>query len=280
MPRLISPILGLVLAFISQALAEPGPITERLDIPYREITNADNYAAQRCKLDVYLPAAPAANFPILVWFHGGGLSGGDKAAGPEQAAARRLAGRGIAVVAANYRLSPQVKFPVYLEDAAAAVRWTASHASGFGADPKKIYIGGYSAGGYVSAMLALDARYLHDAGVAGTAAGFICMSGQMTTHFTVRGETSLPKDTVIVNDAAPLAHVRAGAPRILLLIGDKDWPARLEENQFLAAALHRVAKNPPVPFVIVKDRNHGTILSRFLENGDPAGTAVLDFIAR
>ena len=270
-------LFGLAMAVVQPTFADSPPpaATEKTDIAYREASTL----AERCKLDLYLPAAPAKNFPLFVWFHGGGLSGGDKAATPEQAAARRLASHGIAVASVNYRLSPGVKFPAYVEDSAAAVRWAADHAASLGADPKKLYVGGYSAGGYLAAMLALDTHFLRDAGVSGIA-GFISMSGQMTTHFTVRGETGLPKDTVIVNDAAPLAHVRADAPRMLLLIGDDDWPARLEENQLLAATLHRVAKNPPVPLVIVKDRNHGTMLSRFLENDDPAGAAVLDFIGR
>ncbi|MFA6287720.1 MAG: alpha/beta hydrolase [Opitutaceae bacterium] len=282
MSRLFSLFFGLVLASAAPVFADapPAVVTERTDISYRETAApADATLIERCKLDLYLPAAPAKDFPILVWFHGGGLSGGDKAAAPEQAAARRLAARGIAVASVNYRLSPKVKFPAYLEDSASAVRWIADHAASFGADPKKVYVGGYSAGGYITAMLALDEHFLRDAGAINIA-GFVCMSGQMTTHFTVRGEAGLPKDNVLVNDAAPLGHVRANAPRILLLIGDKDWPARLEENQFLAAALHRVAKNPPVPLVVVKDRNHGTILSRFLEGDDPAGAAVLDFINR
>lgn len=278
MHRLRSLVFGFALILGGRLVAAPA---EQPDLSYRETgATADTYAAERCKLDVYLPTAPAKDFPILVWFHGGGLSGGDKAAAPEQTAARRLAAHGIAVVAANYRLSPKVTFPAYLEDAAAAVRWTSAHAAELGADPKKLYVGGYSAGGYITAMLALDTRYLREAGVE-QVAGFVSMSGQMTTHFTVRGETGQAKDTVVVDAAAPLAHVRANAPRLLLLIGDNDWPARLEENQFLAAALHRVAKNPPVPFIIVPDRNHGTILSRFLENpADPAGTAVLNFITR
>ena len=278
MPFNILRLIALALILAGPVFAADPVITERVDIPYREAAApVDDYAAQHCRLDLYLPSSPVKDFPILVWFHGGGLSGGDKAAAPEQAAARRLAAHGIAVASVNYRLSPKVKFPAYLEDSAAAVRWIADHATTLGANPKKLYVGGYSAGGYLTAMLALDEHFLRDAGVTDIA-GFVCMSGQMTTHFTVRGETGLPKDNVLVNDAAPLGHVHANAPRILLLIGDDDWPARLEENQFLAAALHRVAKNPPVPLVVVKDRNHGTMLARFLEGADPAGAAVLDFI--
>jgi acetyl esterase/lipase len=280
MPRFASLVFAFAFVLIARPVfSETVPGVERFDIAYRTTTAtaADDYASQRCRLDVYLPAAPAKNFPVIVWFHGGGISGGDKAAKPEQAAARRLAAHGVAVVAANYRLSPKVKFPAYLEDAAQAVRWTADHAVELGADPKKLYVAGYSAGGYLATMLALDAHFLSDAGVK-DAAGFVSMSGQMTTHFTVRAETGLPKNTVIVNEAAPLAHVKPGAPRLLLLCGDDDFPARLEENQFLAAALHRVAKNSPVPLVVVKDRNHGTILARFLEDGDPAGAAVLEFL--
>lgn len=280
MPRPPHLFLALVLAAAPAAFAAGTASTGHIDVAYREAdASAGDYAAQLCKLDLYLPASPAKDFPILVWFHGGGLSGGDKAAAPEQAAARRLADRGVAVASVNYRLSPKAVFPAYLEDAAAAVRWTADHAAELGADPKKLYVGGYSAGGYLAAMLALDTHFLRDAGATGVA-GFVCMSGQMTTHFTVRGENGLPKDTVIVNAAAPLAHVRPGAPRLLLLIGDNDWPARLEENQLLAATLHLLARNPPMPLVVVKDRNHGTILSRFLDADDPAGPAVLDFINR
>lgn len=255
-----------------------GSVSERLDIPYMADSAGDVAVEQKCRLDLYIPEKPPEGMPVLVWFHGGGLSGGDKAAPPEREAARRLAEKGIAVASANYRLSPHVTYPVYIQDAARAVRWVTDNAGSFGANPENVYVGGYSAGGYITAMLALDQSFLEREAVSGVA-GFIAVSGQMTTHFTVRAETGLRKDTVIINDAAPLGHVGPGAPRLLLISGDDDWPARLEENQFLAAALHRVAKNPPVPLVVVPDRNHGTILSRFLTEGDPAGAAVLRFMS-
>jgi dipeptidyl aminopeptidase/acylaminoacyl peptidase len=261
------------------AWAEEPASMQRLNIPYRASSSVTGKNIENlCKLDVYLPPPPAKDFPIVVWLHGGGLSGGDKSAAPEAAAALRLAANGIAVVSANYRLSPHVTFPAYIEDSAQAVRWTIDHARELGADPKKIYVSGYSAGGYIAAMLALDEHFLRDAGVTNEVSGFICISGQMTTHFTVRDETGLQKNTVIVNSASPLFHVRPGSPRLLLLVGDNDFPARLEENQFLAAALHKVAGNPSAPVIVVKDRTHATMLSRFLETGDPAGSAVLNFI--
>jgi acetyl esterase/lipase len=261
---------------------EPLP-REQSDILYRDVATSTaeslDYINARCRLDVYLPTDTALKaYPLIVWFHGGGLTGGNKTAKDEQTAARRLAAHGVAVVLANYRLTPKVHYPVYLEDAAAAVRWTTDHAVALGADPQRVYVGGFSAGGYLTAMLALDEHYLKDA-QAGSIAGFVAMSGQMTTHFSIRAETGLPKDTIIVNEAAPLAHVRSGIPRLLLAIGDRDWAARLEENQLLSAALEKLGKNPPVPLLVVPDRTHATMLARFLEDdSEPTGVAVLAFL--
>jgi acetyl esterase/lipase len=260
--------------------AEPAAAREQLEVPYRAPSApAEAYAVERCRLDVHLPAATApAPFPLLVWFHGGGLTGGNKNAKDELIAIRHLVANGVAVVAANYRLSPRATFPTYVEDAAVAVHWATAHAAELGADPARVYVGGFSAGAYLTALLALDPSYL-GAAEAGPIAGFIALSGQMSTHFTVRAESGLPKDAVIVNGAAPLAHVRPACPRLLLIVGEHDWPARLEENQLLAAALEKLAKNPPIPLVVVPERTHATMLPRFGETKDPAAAAVLAFLA-
>lgn len=87
------------------------------DIPYREA--ADGYAKERCKLDVYYPTN-AQDAPVVVWFHGGGIEGGNKHIDPQ------LKNSGLVVVAANYRLLPKAPIDVILDDAAAAVAFSAS----------------------------------------------------------------------------------------------------------------------------------------------------------
>ena len=84
------------------------------DIPYRE--TAEGYAQERCKLDVYYPTN-AEDAPVVVWFHGGGIEGGEKHIDPQ------LRNSGLVVVAANYRLLPKAPIDDILDDAAAAVAW-------------------------------------------------------------------------------------------------------------------------------------------------------------
>jgi acetyl esterase/lipase len=235
----------------------------------------------RGRLDVYRPADASAPVPLLIWFHGGGITSGSKDDQETTVVAERLAGQGIAVVAANYRLSPAARFPAYVEDGAQAVAWSIREAEQLNGDPARVYVGGYSAGAYLAAMLALDERYLRNAGVSrDRVAGFICLSGQMTTHFTVRKERGLDPIAVVVDDASPAYHAGRGAPPMLLLVGDQDLPARREENQLLAAVLTQVGGNRGVSLHVVADRTHATIVGRLLERGDPAGEAILAFLRK
>jgi pimeloyl-ACP methyl ester carboxylesterase len=108
------------------------------------------------------------------------------------------------------------------------------------------------------------------------------MSGQMTTHFTVRKERGVVDSRLLVaaDEAAPIFYLRKDTPPILLILGDNDWPARLEENQYFAAALKKVCHNEQVSLVVVPDRDHGTIVAKCLEAGDPAGKAMLELMKK
>lgn len=136
------------------------------NVPYKHGDSLTPYEKERCILDVYLPKDGKA-FNSLVWFHGGGLTKGDKDGRQDpkdtvktSAIARSLAAAGIAVITPNYRFSPTVTFPAYIDDAAAAVAWTRSHIAEYGGDPSRVFVGGHSAGGYLALMLGMDARYL------------------------------------------------------------------------------------------------------------------------
>ena len=190
---------------------------------------ADDYINERCVLDLYYPEA-IEEFPTVVWFHGGGLTGGNKTI-PEE-----LKGKGMAVVAVNYRLYPKIKAPVYIEEAAAAVAWVFNHIEEFGGRPDLIFISGHSAGGYLASMVGLDQRWLekHDID-ANRIAGLIPFSGHTITHFTVRKERGIEGTQPIVDDLAPLYHVRKDAPPLLLITGDREMEmmGRYEENAYL-----------------------------------------------
>ena len=252
------------------------------DVAYKSGAALSDHERQRCKLDVYLPPA-GKGFATLVWFHGGGLQKGDKGGTPEDSVktsviARSLSRAGIAVVAPNYRLSPQAKFPAYVEDAAAAVAWAQANMAQHGADPAKLFVGGHSAGGYLAFMLAMDVRYLTAVGVKPAAiAGYIPVSGQTMTHYTVREERGLPKNSVTADFAAPVHFIRKDTPPMLVLYADRDMVARAEENAYFVAMMQG-AGNKGVVGKMIADRNHGTIASKLADATDPGRAAMLVFI--
>ena len=202
----------------------------KTDLPYysQSAQAADAYLKERCKLDVYHPSS--TGFPTVVWFHGGGLKQGNKHI-PEG-----LKEQGMAVVTVNYRFYPRAKAPAYIEDAAAAVAWTFKNISSYGGDPDKIFVTGHSAGGYLASMVGLDKRWLaqHDID-ANQIAGLLPLSGHTITHFTVREEMGIDGKQPIIDELAPLYHVRADAPPLLLITGDRELEllGRYEENAYM-----------------------------------------------
>ena len=191
---------------------------------------ADDYLKERAVLDVYCPGRASVLKPTLVWFHGGGLTRGKKYI------PSGLKDKGICVVAANYRFYPKVKTPVYIEDAAAAVAWVFKNIEGYGGNSELIFVSGHSAGGYLASMVGLDKKWLAIHGVdANQIAGLMPLSGHTITHFTVRRERGISNKTPIVDELAPLFHVRSDAPPLLLITGDreKELLGRYEENAYL-----------------------------------------------
>jgi acetyl esterase len=106
---------------------------------------------------VYTPNSGTAPRPVLVYFHGGGWVIGDIAT--LDSVCRVVANRAeCIVVSVDYRLAPEFKYPVPLDDCFAAVKWAAENAASIGGDPGRIAVGGDSAGGNLSAAVALRAR--------------------------------------------------------------------------------------------------------------------------
>ena len=208
------------------------------------MATATDYQKARCRLDVRVPGG-ATNFATVVWFHGGGLVGGEKHF-------IRISDD-IAQVAVNYRFLQKdgsVTGDDCINDAAAAVAWTLKNIARFGGDPKKVYVSGMSAGGYLTMMVGMDPSRLAPYGFKPTdLAGIAPVSGQATKHFNVRtysGDADpqyLPK----IDRLAPLAFCSTNVPPIVDVCGEPpyEWPCRAEENRLLVATLkamgHRAA---------------------------------------
>jgi acetyl esterase/lipase len=116
-----------------------------------------DYADRKDRLDIYAPRG-ARSAPVVLMIHGGGLTGGDRKG--EADFARRLADEGFVAVAISHRLSPGVSHPSHVQDLAAAFAWVKRNIARHGGHPERIVVAGYSAGGYLAALLGADARYL------------------------------------------------------------------------------------------------------------------------
>ena len=260
-------ILYLLLLVPAQAQKAKPLYQTATNILYRT-GELDNYMKERCRLDVYHPKH-LKSFPTLVWFHGGGLKAGNRSVPKE------LQEKGIAVVAVNYRLHPKVKSPVYIEDAAAAVAWTFRNIKKYGGSPKHIYVSGHSAGGYLTSMVGLDKRWLAVHKIdANAIAGLIPYSGHTITHFTVRKERGIDGKQPILDDMAPLFHVRKDASPLLLITGDRELEmlGRYEENAYMWRMM-QVVEHPDTKIMELDGYNHGQMAK-------PAHPLLLRFIRR
>lgn len=236
------------------------------NILYRSGDDLPESVTSRCRLDVYSPTNNPG-YATVVWFHGGGLTSGERFIPAE------LKQKGIAVVAANYRLAPEAASPTYIEDAAAAVAWTLQNIEQIGGSAERVIVSGHSAGGYLAAMVGLDKRWLaaHDID-ADRLAGIAPYSGHAITHFTIRKERGIPGTQPVVDDLAPLFHVRKDAPPILLVTGDRDMEllGRYEETAYLWRML-KEAGHEKVELFELEGYDHGQMAG-------PAHPLLLRFI--
>ncbi len=228
------------------------------NIPYysgHDLANADDYQKEQCRLDLRYPTNKVG-FPTVVWFHGGGLTKGRRHF-------PKLDVPDIAIAAVGYRLSPKGKLPSFIEDAAASTAWIIRNIGQYGGDSNKVFVSGHSAGGYLTAMIGMDPRWLAACGISNNQlAGLIPVSGQVTTHFHVkklRGDTGR-EYRPIIDEYAPLYYSASNLPPICLILGDRriEYKNRVEENELLATSLRNLG-HQNVEFYEMGGLDHGTV---------------------
>lgn len=238
------------------------------------------YNAFGQKLDVHLPDGPAK--AVFVYFHGGGLEAGSKDKNAPYH--RYLTGRGIAVVDVNYRMYPDNKCPDFIEDAADAVRWAYERMPLY-AGGDKIFVGGSSAGGYLSMMLCFDPRYLLKRGIhPNSLSGYIHDAGQPTTHFNVLRERNVDSRRLIVDEFAPLYHIGAygnDASQMTFIVSDDDMENRFEQTMLVLSTLKHFGYDMSKISHTVMHGKHCHYVGAVDGNGESVfGKLAFDFIER
>lgn len=186
------------------------------------------------QLDIWSSAAPAANTgptrPVLVFLYGGGWANGTRS--EYSYAARPFVEAGYIVVLPDYRKVPQVRFPGFVEDSAAAVKWVQNNIGKYGGDPSRVSVAGHSAGAYNALMLALDPQWLGDRPVTSA----ISMAGAADFYpFTSKRAIDAMSDFAKPEATQPITFVRADAPPILLIHGTDDTVVRIRNSNSLYA---------------------------------------------
>ena len=236
------------------AVIPSGSYTLNADVAYGGLA--------RQRLDIYRPssAAPAAGWPVVVFFYGGSWNRGEKA--DYKFAGEALASRGVLVLVADYRLYPEVRYPDFLKDSALALGYGLKEAARLGGDAGRVFVMGHSAGAYNAAMLALDPRWLGDIGrKPSELAGFIGLAGPyeflpMTNPDAqpVFFHPNYPANT------QPIEFASGGAPRTFLGAALKDSLIDPQRNT-VALATRLSAAGVPVALKMYDGVSHITLVA-------------------
>jgi len=269
-----------------------------IDVPYAERSPAQ-------KLDLYLPEEGHGPFPVIVSIHGGAFLAWDKSDSQVEPMLQGLR-RGYAVVAINYRLSWEARFPAQVHDIKAAVRWIRANAEHYHLDPARIAAWGGSAGGYLSAMLGTSAgvRDLEDLSLGNPdrpchvqavvawypPTDFLTMDAQLIRaglppaegreHSGPNSPESLLMGAQIttipdrVRAASPTTYVTAQAPPFLLQHGRSDATVPAQQSIAFASTLRRVTGDEKVRLELIDDATH--LDPKFLTPGNI--DVVFDFL--
>lgn len=230
-------------------------------------------------LDLLLPEGEVK--ALLVYFHGGGLESGDYKQiwyFPPY-----LTERGIAIATVDYRMYPEASYPDFIEDCADAVLWAKEHMQEYGLS-NKLFVGGSSAGGYLSMMLCFCNDFYEKRGIKQVdIAGYIHDAGQPTAHFNVLNYNGIDSRRVIVDETAPLYYIGKADeyPPMTFFVSDNDMENRLEQTMLVLSTLRHFGYDQSKIYHKILHGTHCSHLRESDENGDNvAGKVMYEFISK
>ncbi|WP_222984826.1 alpha/beta hydrolase [Flagellimonas meishanensis] len=249
-------------------------VTEYYDLPYYKGKDADTI---KHKLNLFVPNN-VENPPILLWIHGGAWAFGGRKF--ETDLARAFANEGIAVATISYRLSPGtwknpkfdegIQHPEHIKDVARSFAWVYQNAESYGYDQNSIFVSGYSAGGHLSALLAMDPSYLFEVGMsvrdiraAIPIAGAYDIAAYHESHLKYNGKDMAEKHVQAVFGNTEREHRRASPTSYIdnqwipmLVISEKDTYGY---TQLLEQEAGK-ANYETMEFYHIKDMGHSQLL--------------------
>ena len=229
------------------------------------------------KLNLHIPSSD--DFDLFIYFHGGGLETGSRVA---DAYLGGLEEHNIAIASVEYRMYPNAKYPDFIEDCALAISYLFENINKYG-KCKKIFVGGSSAGAYISMMLCFDRKYLGKYNIPLNAiAGYLHNAGQPTSHFNVLREKGIDSRRIIVDETAPVYFIgiEKEYPPMLFVVADNDIAGRYEQTMMMMAAMKDFGYDmSKIDFKLMENFDHNEYSHADNENGINCFTQlVIDFV--
>jgi acetyl esterase/lipase len=246
--------LLLIIAPIGLVGAQDGDVTLTRNIAYSEDS--------RHRLDVYAPDG-VENFPVVMYVSGGGWTSGSKDWIANLGMA--IASGGIGVVTVDHRLVPTVTIAEQAEDLALAFAWIVENIADYGGDPARIVVGGHSAGGHLTSLMAMDAHYLESVGHSTQdIAGILPISGVLDVGDDMGAGLS------------PTEYFRADLPPFLLLVAAGDSSRIAASASVFEAQLN--ALDVPARREIIAGRDHFSIMRNIGQPDDEATRLIFEWL--
>ena len=230
----------------SRAVATAGRVL--LDVPY-----GDDYWQ---RLDLYLPAVDGSReLPVLLFLHGGGWSHGYKEWMGFMAPC--FTDLPAIFVSVGYRMLPLVRFPVLLDDTVTALAWVHTNIAQYGGSPQRLFIGGHSAGGHLSALATLRCDKLAAAGLPDGAVK-ACFPVSTTFKFEI-GELEARNVFLLARpedapEASPITFVTGNCAPFYIVWGENDFETVIRTSPMMVNALKQ--SGSPVEHSIFPGYNH------------------------
>lgn len=257
----------------------------RLDVVYGEA------GGQLLKLDFAKPTVcRGQSVPVIVYIHSGGWRSGSKSGAFDLDIVNMGFQLGFAVASIDYRLAPKFRFPAQINDCKLAIRFLRRNAADFGIDPARIAAAGGSAGGHLSALLAVtDERDgLEGPGLDGISSRILAAVVEFgPTDLTDVASQTTSEGMSMVTDllgcdpnvcpalalaASPIAYVTPDDPPILIIHGDKDTLVPFRQSELFAECL-RIAGNA-CALIKVRNAEHGLLPSPIIATIHPSFDAI------
>lgn len=279
---LLAPLLCLALAASPTPAPAAEPRITQTEVDYVEGEGADPV---KHTLDIFRPEGQDG-LPVLLFFHGGVWQRGDKSNYSNVGEA--LARRGILTLVVNYRLTPTVRHPEHMRDAARAVAWALENVERFGGRKDRVFISGHSAGGHLVTLLLFEPSYLKAVGHAPEElAGVIALSGvfDLTRPIDDTPEGGFEdfiyppfgQEKKVRVAASPITHLRAVRPPLLVLLAGEDYQDMRKQSRDFVAAMK--ARKLPVTFLTVPGLGHFQLIQQIGREKDPTTEHLVRFIS-